>query len=126
MRSSKESREETLDTIVSRSNEMAWGRLIIFPEGHCSNGSSLLPFRRGGFLPGIRKIQPVILRYPNRVDCSTWHEGSDNWMMVMMRAMSTLYSRAELEVMPAVTPEGDPRVFGEMVRESMGERTGLP
>ena len=125
-RSSKESREEAMDTIVSRAKEMAWGRLIIFPEGHCSNGSGLLPFKKGAFLPSISKIQPVVLRYPNRVDCTSWHEGGDHWMKVVMRAMATLYTRAELEIMPAVTPQGDPLVFGELVREAMGERAGLP
>ena len=71
-RSSKESREEAMDTIVSRAKEMAWGRLIIFPEGHCSNGSGLLPFKKGAFLPGISKIHPVnwVINLPK----SFWNE----------------------------------------------------
>jgi len=128
-RSCEVSRQKTKDTIVSRSQDKDWGRLIIFPEGMCGNGSSLLPFRKGGFLQGIGRIQPVILRYPNRVDCTTWHKGNDSMLttiMVMVRAMATLYSMAELEALPAITPEGDPEVFAELVRESMGERMGLP
>jgi len=127
-RSCTASRQETLNTIVSNSQDMAWGTLIIFPEGTTSNGSSLLPFKRGGFQTGIRSVQPVVLRYPNRVDCYTWTKGC-GWMgamVVMWRAMATLYSRAELEVMQAAVPEGDPLIFGEMVREAMGERIGVP
>jgi len=127
-RSCTVSRQETLNTIVSNSQDRAWGTLIIFPEGTTTNGSSLLPFKRGGFQTGIRSVQPVVLRYPNRVDCFTWTKGS-GWkgaMVVMWRAMATLYSKADLEVMNAVVPEGDPLVFGELVREAMGERIGLP
>ena len=41
--------------------------------------------------------------------------------LVVMRAMATLFSRAEVEVMQAVRPEGDPVIFGENVRRSMYE-----
>jgi len=128
-RDSEESRQETLDTIVSRTQDKAWGTLIIFPEGTTGNGSSLLPFKRGGFLPGISRVQPVVLRYPNRLDCTTWTKGNGGLrgaIEVIVRAMATLYSRAELEVMPAVVPEGDPLIFGEMVRKAMGQRSGVP
>ena len=46
--------------------------------------------------------------------------------LVVMRAMATLFSRAEVEVMQAVRPEGDPVIFGENVRRSMGDEMGLP
>ena len=127
-RSCEESRQETLDTIVSRSQDMAGGTLLIFPEGTNSNGSRLLPFKRGGFQTGIRAVQPVVLKYPNRVDCTTWtkDQGWKGAMVVFWRAMATLYSRAELDVMEASVPEGDPVIFGERVREAMGARIGVP
>ena len=128
-RNSKTSRREALSTFSRRTESKDWGRLVIFPEGTTSNGSSLLPFKQGEFLPGVHLIHPVLLRYPDRVDCTTWTLGNGGIMgsaMVFVRAMATLYNRAEVEVMPAVRPAGDPLRFGEIVRWAMGEKMGLP
>ena len=128
-RSSGASRQETVDTITTRTKEMVWGHLVIFPEGTTSNGSSLLPFKRGGFLPGGHRVHPVVVKYPNRVDCTTWtkgNRGTKEALVVAMRAMATLFSRAEVEIMPAVKPEGDPIAFGKVVRKAMGKKMGLP
>ena len=128
-RSCKLSRQEMIETISTRVKDLLWGRLIIFPEGTTSNGSCLLPFKRGGFLQGVHQVHPVVVRYPNMVDCTTWTEGNSGYKeatMVTMRAMATLFTRAEVEIMPAVMPEGDPVMFGQLVREAMGERVGLP
>ena len=127
-RSSRTSRQEAVDNISMRTENKDWGRLVIFPEGTTSNGSSLLPFKRGAFLPGAHQVHPVVLRYPNRLDCTTWTQGNGGIRgaaVVVMRAMATLYNRAEVEVMPPVKPEGDPVKFGAIVRRSMGKKMGL-
>ena len=128
-RSCGTSRQEIVDTITRRAKDGEWGRLVIFPEGTTSNGSCLLPFKRGGFLPGVHHVHPVVVRYPNRVDCTTWTKGNGGTkgaMVVIMRAMASLFSRAELEILPAVKPEGDPVEFGQIVREAMGDKMELP
>ena len=71
----------------------------------------------------------MVLSYPNRVDCSTWTTGNGGWkgaVVVMMRAMATLYNRAELELLPAFQPEGDPLLSAELIREAVAEKMGLP
>ena len=63
----------------------------------------------------------MILRYPNRVDCTTWTLGNGRTIGLFIRAMASLYNKAEVEVMPAVSPAGDPLVCGEDIRRAMGE-----
>lgn len=48
-----------------------WPQVFIFPEGTCTNRSALAEFKLGAFKPGV-PVQPVIIRYPNRLDCLTW------------------------------------------------------
>jgi len=128
-RSSKTSKRKVVDMICKMTRDKTWGRLVIFPEGTSSNGSCLLPFHKGAFIPGEHFVQPVVVRYPNSVDCTTWtlgNEGGVGALVVALRAMSSLYSKAEMEVLPAVKPEGDALKFGESMRRFMGEKMGLP
>ena len=36
--------------------------MLLFPEGTCSNGESLLPFSKGAFVPG-KPVRPLVLHY---------------------------------------------------------------
>ena len=44
---------------------------MLFPEGTCTNRSCLIQFKPGAFYPGA-PVQPVVVRYPNRLDTVTW------------------------------------------------------
>lgn len=44
---------------------------MIFPEGTCTNRSCLITFKCGAFYPGV-PVQPVCIRYPNKLDTVTW------------------------------------------------------
>ena len=66
-------------------------------------------------------IHPVIFRYPNRVDCTSWPLGNGGTIWLFIRAMASLYNKAEVKVMPAVTPAGDPLICGEDIRRAMRE-----
>ncbi|CAG9088786.1 unnamed protein product [Plutella xylostella] len=46
-------------------------KVLIFPEGTCTNRSCLITFKPGGFYPGV-PVQPVTIRYPNSLDTVTW------------------------------------------------------
>jgi hypothetical protein len=46
-------------------------QVLIFPEGTCTNRSCLITFKPGAFYPGV-PIQPVCIRYPNKLDTVTW------------------------------------------------------
>lgn len=62
-------KELTVKLIGDRQLEIHEGRstkspLMIFPEGTTSNGTSILPFRRGAF-QSLLPVRPVSLKYPN-------------------------------------------------------------
>jgi lysophosphatidylcholine acyltransferase/lyso-PAF acetyltransferase len=72
------SRQNTVQEIVRRTNlhnhpdpAERWPHLLIFPEGSTSNRKALMSFKLGAFYPG-KPVQPVLLRYPNRIDTVTW------------------------------------------------------
>lgn len=46
-------------------------QVMIFPEGTCTNRSCLITFKSGAFYPGV-PVQPVCIRYPNKLDTVTW------------------------------------------------------
>ena len=72
------SRQNTVQEIVRRTNlhnhpdpAERWPQLLIFPEGSTSNRKALMSYKLGAFYPG-KPVQPVLLRYPNRIDTVTW------------------------------------------------------
>lgn len=52
-------------------NQTCLLQVLIFPEGTCTNRSCLITFKHGAFYPGV-PVQPVCIRYPNKLDTVTW------------------------------------------------------
>lgn len=77
-REDPDSRHNTIKEIIERANSKEdWPQILIFPEGTCTNRTSLIQFKPGAFYPGV-PIQPVCVRYPNKNDTVTWTwEGPD-------------------------------------------------
>lgn len=48
-----------------------WPQVLFFPEGTCSNKKALLKFKPGAFIAGV-PVQPVLIRYPNSLDTTSW------------------------------------------------------
>uniref|UniRef100_A0A8C3LC50 Lysophosphatidylcholine acyltransferase 2 n=1 Tax=Chrysolophus pictus TaxID=9089 RepID=A0A8C3LC50_CHRPC len=68
-RQDPDSRKNTLSEITSRAlSRGQWPQILIFPEGTCTNRSCLITFKQGAFIPGV-PVQPVLLRYPNKLVC---------------------------------------------------------
>ncbi|XP_072709049.1 lysophosphatidylcholine acyltransferase 1 isoform X2 [Ciconia boyciana] len=71
-RSDQDSRRKTVEEIKRRAqSDGKWPQIMIFPEGTCTNRSCLITFKPGAFIPGV-PVQPVVLRYPNKLDTITW------------------------------------------------------
>ncbi|KAG8133142.1 hypothetical protein E2320_010957 [Naja naja] len=63
----QDSRRKTVEEIRRRAQSNGkWPQIMIFPEGTCTNRSCLITFKPGAFIPGV-PVQPVILRYPNKL-----------------------------------------------------------
>uniref|UniRef100_A0A665TAI7 EF-hand domain-containing protein n=1 Tax=Echeneis naucrates TaxID=173247 RepID=A0A665TAI7_ECHNA len=66
-RKDPDSRKNTIQEIDSRAKSRGcWPQVLIFPEGTCTNRSCLITFKQGAFIPGV-PVQPVLIRYPNRL-----------------------------------------------------------
>uniref|UniRef100_A0A3Q2PS12 Lysophosphatidylcholine acyltransferase 1 n=1 Tax=Fundulus heteroclitus TaxID=8078 RepID=A0A3Q2PS12_FUNHE len=66
-RSDQHSRRKTVEEIKRRAQSGgSWPQIMIFPEGTCTNRSGLILFKAGAFIPGL-PVQPVVLRYPNKL-----------------------------------------------------------
>lgn len=67
------SRHNTIREIQRRVTDpdQEWQQILIFPEGTCTNRKGLITFKPGAFIPGV-PVQPVCIRYPNRLDTLSW------------------------------------------------------
>ncbi|KAH0619649.1 hypothetical protein JD844_000486, partial [Phrynosoma platyrhinos] len=67
-----DSRKNTITEITRRATSGGqWPQVLIFPEGTCTNRTCLITFKQGAFIPGV-SVQPVLIRYPNKLDTVTW------------------------------------------------------
>jgi len=48
-----------------------WSQLLLFPEGTTTNRSCLITFKPGAFIPGL-PVQPIAIKYNNKLDTITW------------------------------------------------------
>ncbi|KAH9509527.1 Lysophosphatidylcholine acyltransferase 2 [Bulinus truncatus] len=94
------SRINTIKEIQRRAQSGGqWPQIIIFPEGTCTNRTCLISFKQGAFYPGV-PVQPVCVRYPNRL-------------------YLPVYSPSEEE-------KKDPKLFANNVREVMARCLQCP
>ncbi|KAJ8791118.1 hypothetical protein J1605_020788 [Eschrichtius robustus] len=80
-RMDQDSRRKTVEVIRRRAQSSGkWPQIMIFPEGTCTNRTCLITFKPGAFIPGV-PVQPVVLRYPNKlVSVFSWHECPVNFL----------------------------------------------
>uniref|UniRef100_A0A8C6WNV6 Lysophosphatidylcholine acyltransferase 2 n=1 Tax=Neogobius melanostomus TaxID=47308 RepID=A0A8C6WNV6_9GOBI len=126
-RKDPDSRKNTIKEIENRAKSGGvWPQLLIFPEGTCTNRSCLITFKQGAFIPGV-PVQPVILRYPNKLDTVTWTwQGSTLLLLTLCQP----YTTVEIEFLPPCIPSEDeeksPALFANNVRAVMARALGVP
>ncbi|KAL1464252.1 hypothetical protein WDU94_003917, partial [Cyamophila willieti] len=124
------SRQKTIQEIIDRAkSEQDWPQVLIFPEGTCTNRSCLITFKPGAFYPGV-PVQPVLLRYPNKLDTVTWTwDGPGAWKLLWL-TLTQPHSSCEIEFMPVYTPseaeKKDPKLYANNVRALMASALGVP
>ncbi|NWQ73545.1 PCAT2 acyltransferase, partial [Columbina picui] len=129
-RQDPDSRKNTVAEITKRAlSRGQWPQLLIFPEGTCTNRSCLITFKQGAFLPGV-PVQPVLLRYPNRVDTVTWTWQGYSGTELLLMTLCQLYTRVEVEFLPVHVPteeeKNDPTIFADRVRQTMATALNVP
>ncbi|OPJ77866.1 lysophosphatidylcholine acyltransferase 2 [Patagioenas fasciata monilis] len=129
-RQDPDSRKNTAAEITKRAlSRGQWPQILIFPEGTCTNRSCLITFKQGAFLPGV-PVQPVLLRYPNRVDTVTWTWQGYSGTELLLMTLCQLYTRVEVEFLPVHVPteeeKNDPIIFADRVRQTMATALNVP
>ncbi|KAH3778267.1 lysophosphatidylcholine acyltransferase 2-like isoform X2 [Dreissena polymorpha] len=124
------SRQNTIAEIQRRAKECGkWPQIIIFPEGTCTNRSCLISYKLGAFHPGV-PVQPVCLRYPNKLDTVTWTWEGPGALAVLWLTLCQFNTSLEIEFLPVYRPSAeeiaDPKLFAHNVREVMARALDVP
>ncbi|KAG5899387.1 hypothetical protein JTB14_036875 [Gonioctena quinquepunctata] len=129
-RDDPDSRQNTIKEIINRAtSDLDWPQILVFPEGTCTNRSCLITFKPGAFYPGV-PIQPVCIRYPNKLDTVTWTWEGPSALKLLWLTLTQPYSNCEIEFLPVYTPteeeKRDPKLFANNVRAVMAKALGVP
>ncbi|XP_034017152.1 lysophosphatidylcholine acyltransferase 1 [Thalassophryne amazonica] len=129
-RSDPDSRRKTIEEIKRRAQSGgAWPQIMIFPEGTCTNRSGLILFKPGAFIPGL-PVQPVVLRYTNKLDTVTWTWRGPGAFTVLWLTLCQPHNSMEIEYLPVYTPSEEekenPALFASNVRELMAKALAVP
>ncbi|XP_057565097.1 lysophosphatidylcholine acyltransferase 1 isoform X1 [Hippopotamus amphibius kiboko] len=128
-RSDQDSRRKTVEEIRRRAQSGGtWPQIMIFPEGTCTNRTCLITFKPGAFIPGV-PVQPVVLRYPNKLDTITWTWQGPGALKILWLTLCQFHNQVEIEFLPVYTPseaeKKDPALYASNVRRVMAEALGV-
>ncbi|XP_028673823.1 lysophosphatidylcholine acyltransferase 1-like [Erpetoichthys calabaricus] len=129
-RSDQDSRKKTVEEIKRRAHSKGkWPQIMIFPEGTCTNRSCLITFKAGAFIPAV-PVQPVVLRYPNKLDTITWTWQGPGAFDILWLTLCQLHNVVEIEFLPVYTPSEEekknPAIFANNVRRIMAKALDVP
>ncbi|KAM6409227.1 lysophosphatidylcholine acyltransferase 2 [Rhynochetos jubatus] len=129
-RQDPDSRKNTVAEITKRAlSRGQWPQILIFPEGTCTNRSCLITFKQGAFVPRV-PVQPVLLRYPNKLDTVTWTWQGYSLKELCIMTLCQLFTRVEVEFLPVHVPteeeKNDPILFANRVRQTMATALNVP
>ncbi|XP_029423220.1 lysophospholipid acyltransferase LPCAT4 isoform X3 [Nannospalax galili] len=106
-----------------------WPQVLFFPEGTCSNKKALLKFKPGAFISGV-PVQPVLIRYPNSLDTTSWAWRGPGVLKVLWLTASQPCSIVEVEFLPVYQPSPeeskDPTLYANSVQRVMAQALGIP
>lgn len=124
-REDHDSRTRTIQDILDRVKSASeWPHILIFPEGTCTNRTSLIKFKPGAFYPG-QPIQPVLIRYPNQVDSLTWTWQGPHVFILILKTFAQFHSFVEIEFLPVYYPSEEeiknPKLYAENVQQLMAK-----
>ena len=99
-------------------------KLLIFPEGTTTNGTGLMPFKKGGFLD-MQPVQPCALVYAQR-DFSPCMEILPILAHTVL-LYSQLFNALEVHRLPVCTPKNakTPEEYAEEVRDVIANYLGI-
>ncbi|KAJ0055965.1 hypothetical protein NL108_017050 [Boleophthalmus pectinirostris] len=106
-----------------------WPQMLMFSEGTTTNGKALIKFKPGAFLAGV-PVQPVLLRYPNKVDTVCWTFKGTTWLECLWHTASQPYTNMTVEFLPVYKPseeeKSNPGLYADNVQKLMAKALGVP
>ncbi|KAM5235588.1 lysophospholipid acyltransferase LPCAT4 [Ctenodactylus gundi] len=106
-----------------------WPQVLFFPEGTCSNKKALLKFKPGAFITGV-PVQPVLIRYPNSLDTTSWAWRGPGVLKVLWLTASQPCSIVDVEFLPVYQPSleesRDPTLYANNVQRVMAQALDIP
>lgn len=125
-----DSRKNTVNEIQKRAHSGGkWPQIFMFPEGTCTNRSCLITFKQGAFVPAV-PVQPILIKYPNRLDTVTWTWQGCTFKQTLAMTLCQLYTNVEIEFMPVHVPTKeeikDCNLFANNVRSEMATALDVP
>ncbi|XP_042596198.1 lysophosphatidylcholine acyltransferase 1-like [Cyprinus carpio] len=129
-RSDQDSRRKTVEEIKRRARSGGdWPQIMIFPEGTCTNRTCLITFKPGAFIPAV-PVQPVVIRYPNKLDTITWTWQGPGAFKILWLTLCQLHNEFEIEYLPIYSPSEEekknPALFAHNVRRLMAKALQVP
>ncbi|XP_025065349.1 lysophospholipid acyltransferase LPCAT4 isoform X1 [Alligator sinensis] len=124
------SRKKVVEEVKRRATSRGkWPQVLFFPEGTCSNKKALLKFKPGAFIAGV-PIQPVLIRYPNSLDSTTWAWRGPGVLKVIWLTASQLCTTVEVEFLPVYHPSAEestnPTLYASNVQKTMAQALSIP
>ncbi|XP_075768093.1 lysophospholipid acyltransferase LPCAT4 isoform X2 [Pelodiscus sinensis] len=124
------SRKKVVEEVKRRATSQGkWPQVLFFPEGTCSNKKALLKFKPGAFISGV-PIQPILIRYQNSLDSTTWAWRGPGVLKVIWLTASQLCTTVEVEFLPVYQPNPEERVnptlYASNVQRAMAQALGVP
>ncbi|XP_022623893.1 lysophospholipid acyltransferase LPCAT4 isoform X1 [Seriola dumerili] len=129
-RKDPESRKKAVTQVTERlTSNGYWPQMLMFPEGTTTNGRALIKFKPGAFLAGV-PVQPVLLRYPNKMDTVRWTYKGTTWLEALWHTASQFYTNMTVEFLPVYNPsqeeKNDPNLYADNVQKLMAKALGIP
>ncbi|XP_067420900.1 lysophospholipid acyltransferase LPCAT4 isoform X2 [Emydura macquarii macquarii] len=124
------SRKKVVEEVKRRATSQGkWPQVLFFPEGTCSNKKALLKFKPGAFIAGV-PVQPVLIRYPNGLDTTTWAWRGPGVLKVVWLTAAQLCTTVEVEFLPVYHPSAEesvsPTLYAGNVQRAMARALGVP
>lgn len=129
-RTDPNSRKKTISEIKRRASSGGkWPHIVIFPEGTCTNRKCLITFKPGAFYAGCA-VQPIALKYPNRLDTLTWTWSGPSALTLLWLTLCQFHNKMEIEILPVYKPDTeeihDGKLFARNVREQVARFLNVP
>ncbi|KAK7910463.1 hypothetical protein WMY93_015147 [Mugilogobius chulae] len=106
-----------------------WPQMLMFPEGTTTNGKALIKFKPGAFLAGV-PVQPVLLRYPNKLDTVRWTFKGTTWLECLWHTATQPNTNCTVEFLPVYKPseeeKSNPALYADNVQKLMAKALDVP